>query len=75
MDNANHDQHCDSCKIGIVDKRMQQIAFHQWTDKGYVFCRALVPMGVCNHCGAKTWDEEAEQIIERTVRDEYDKLP
>jgi hypothetical protein len=75
MANGNQIQHCDSCKTGLVNRTLQQIAFHQWTDKGYVFCRAVVPMSVCNNCGAKSWDEEAEQIIERAVQDEYDKLP
>ena len=54
---------------------MQEIAFHQWTNKGYVFCRLSVPMGVCDSCDAKVWDEETEAVIEEAVKREYDKLP
>jgi hypothetical protein len=46
----------------------------QSTDKGYVFCRAEIPIGVCDRCGAKHWNQVAEAIIEEVVRREYDKL-
>jgi hypothetical protein len=32
-------------------------------------------MGICDHCGSKTWDDDAEAIIEEAVRQEYQKLP
>ena len=66
---------CDFCKIGKVTRQKQQIAFRQWTDKGYVFCAAEVPVGVCDRCGSQHWSEDAETIIEEVVRQEYDKLP
>jgi hypothetical protein len=69
------DAGCDFCKIGKVARRKQQIAFRQWTDKGYVFCAAEVPVGVCDRCGSPHWSEDAETIIEQAVRKEYDKLP
>lgn len=56
-------------------KRTQQIAFHQWTDKGYVACKATIPMLVCDHCGTKMWDDDGEEIIEQAVKEAYDKLP
>jgi hypothetical protein len=71
LDNA---QDCDFCKHGHVDIRAQDIAFRQWTDKGYVFCRATIPIGVCNRCGSRHWSEDAEAIIEDVVRREYRKL-
>lgn len=74
MANENH-QNCDICKIGNVSRVLQSIAFRQWTDKGYVSCRARVPMDVCDHCGARSLNEDAEQIIEQAVQDEYQKLP
>jgi hypothetical protein len=74
MSKPNDPQRCDSCKIGFVVSDNQQIAFHQWTDKGYVFCRAMIPVGVCDHCGSKSWEETAEAIIEEAVREEYKKL-
>jgi hypothetical protein len=70
-----HDvQDCDFCKKGLVARHSQQIAFRQWTDKGYVFCRATVPVGRCDRCGARHWNADAEAIIEAVVRTEYDKL-
>jgi hypothetical protein len=75
MSTPNDAQRCDSCKIGSVIRGHQQIAFHQWTDKGYVFCHATIPIGVCSNCGSKSWDEAAEAIIEEVARQEYEKLP
>jgi hypothetical protein len=64
-----------SCKRGPVIKRNQQISFQQWTDKGHVYCRASIPVGVCGSCGAKSWDEAADEIIEEAFRREYERLP
>jgi hypothetical protein len=40
-----------------------------------VFCRATIPIGVCDRCGSRHWSEDAETIIEDAVRQEYQKLP
>lgn len=66
---------CEFCKIGRVIKSDQTISFRQWTDKGYITCRATIPMGICDRCGSKNWDDDAEAIIEDAVRQEYQKLP
>ena len=66
---------CDFCKIGRLIERTQLIAFHQWTDKGYVFCRATVLIGVCEECGSRNFDEVAEATIEEAVRKAYEELP
>ena len=31
-------------------------------------------MEICDHCGAKSWDHDAEAIIENAVRREYERL-
>jgi hypothetical protein len=54
---------------------MQEIAFHQWTTKGNVFCRVAVPLAICSECGASSSSEAAETIIEEAVKQEFDKLP
>jgi len=74
MSDAHDVERCDFCKRDRVTRRNQPISFRQWTDKGYVFCRAEIPIGVCDHCGAKHWNQVAEAIIEEVVRREYDKL-
>jgi hypothetical protein len=68
-------QQCDFCKKGRVITRKQQLAFRQWTDRGYVHCRAEVPIGLCDRCGSQHWNQEAEAIVEEAVRREYEKLP
>ena len=72
-DNADTDR-CDFCEQGKVIRRDEKLSFYQWTSRGYVFCKVLIPVGTCNRCGAKSWDDAAEAIIERAVREEYDKL-
>jgi hypothetical protein len=64
---------CDFCGNGTVIRRDEKISFHQWTDRGYVFCTVTIPMHVCPVCDARFWDEAAEAIIEEAVRTEYDK--
>jgi hypothetical protein len=66
---------CDFCKRGRVITRQEDIAFHQWTDKGYVFCEVSIPIGVCEQCGAKNWNEAADAIINDAVRQQYDRIP
>jgi hypothetical protein len=68
-------QQCDFCKKGRVITRKQQLAFRQRTDRGYVHCRAEVPIGLCDRCGSKHWNQEAEAIVVEVVRREYEKLP
>ncbi len=66
---------CLLCQTGHVVKRIEELAFRQWTDKGYVHCRVTIPIGTCDTCGARTWDQAGENVIEEAVRREYDKLP
>ena len=68
-------QRCESCKVGRLTRLDQTISFRQWTDKGYILCSATIPMGICDRCGAKNWDDDAEAIIEAAVREEYLKRP
>ena len=75
MSDLDHAQQCDFCKEGRVVTRNRKIAFRQWTDRGYIRCQAEIPIGLCNSCGWKQWNQEAEAIIEEVVRREYDKLP
>lgn len=65
---------CEFCEQGKLLTRNEGLSFHQWTNRGYVFCRVRIPVRTCDRCGAKTWDEAAEAIIEQAVRKEYDKL-
>jgi hypothetical protein len=75
MSNNENGEICYFCKKGHFLRRTEEIAFHQWTDKGYVFCRVSVQMGVCDHCGSRNWSEDAEAVLEEAVRRKYDELP
>jgi YgiT-type zinc finger domain-containing protein len=65
---------CHWCKRGRLVRQRQDLAFYQWTDKGYIFCSAEIPRLICESCGSKAWDDVAESIIEEVVRLENDKL-
>jgi hypothetical protein len=66
---------CQICKKGHVIKRMEELAFRQWSDKGYVRCQVRVCMGTCDNCGAKSLDPGSETILDEAFQREYDKLP
>jgi hypothetical protein len=65
---------CDFCKTGHLVKRRERIVFRQWTNKGFVFCRVVIPIDLCDRCGSRGWDEATESIIEETFRKEYEQL-
>jgi len=66
---------CPFCKADRLGRRIDRIAFHQWTDRGRVVCRLSVPTGICNNCGARVWGGESETLVAQAVKHEYDKLP
>ena len=74
MSNSRDADICDICRQGRIASSSQELAFHQWTDRGYVFCRVSIPVATCDRCGARSWDEAAEGLIEDAVRIEYGKL-
>jgi hypothetical protein len=57
MSNTNDADVCDVCNRGMVVRKMQEIAFHQWTSKGNVFCRVCVPTAICTECGVSHANE------------------
>jgi hypothetical protein len=73
--NLDDAHQCEFCKKGRVITRKQQLAFRQWTVRGYIHCRVEVPIGLCDRCGSIHWNQEAEALIEEAVRRGYEKLP
>ena len=69
-----HENGCEFCKSGRVMRRSLRIAFRQETDLGCVSCLADLPLKVCDRCGSKNWDNDADAIAEEAVRREYVKL-
>jgi hypothetical protein len=74
MSNADNGGTCYFCKKGRFIEKDQEIAFKQWTDKGYVDCNVKLRVGVCDHRDAKDWKAQTEAIIRDAVRRERDKL-
>jgi hypothetical protein len=66
---------CELCKQGLMVTREEKLAFQQKTSRGYVFCEVTVPTRTCEMCGAKSWGEAAEVMIEEAVRRAEEKLP
>lgn len=65
---------CELCGRRAKIKQDEELAFHQWTDRGYVSCRVTIPVSTCGYCKTRSWDETAESIIEQAVRNAYDQL-
>ena len=66
---------CQICKKGRITKRMEEMAFRQWSDKGYIHCQVTIAMGVCDRCGAKSLDPGSEKILDEAFQRDYNKLP
>ena len=66
---------CEICKRGCVTKRMEEMAFRQWSDKGYIQCGFTILVGTCDSCRVKSLDPGSDKILDEAFRREYDKLP
>jgi hypothetical protein len=64
-------ERCDFCKTGRVTRHSKPMSFRQWSDRGYIFCEAEVPVGVCNQCGSAHWNADAEVIVEAAFQQGY----
>lgn len=65
---------CMLCNRGQLVHHTNHISFHQRTNRGPVFCCVIIPMNVCDHCGARSWDDRADAIMDDAVHREYEKL-
>jgi hypothetical protein len=66
---------CDFCKNGHLTWRLEEIAFRQSSDKGYVHCRVTLSVGICDSCGSKTLQRGSDRLFDAAFQREYDKLP
>ena len=65
---------CVICQKGRITRCTEEIAFSQWTLKGYIVCHTVIRMNICNKCGSKTWDHASEALLDEAVFREYQKL-
>jgi hypothetical protein len=66
---------CELCKKGRITRRVEEMSFRQLSYKGYVHCRVMVLIGTCDNCHQKSFDSEAENILNEAFKREYDELP
>jgi hypothetical protein len=66
---------CEFCKKGRVTRRMEEMAFRQCSDKGYVHCRVMILIGTCDNCHTKSLDPGSDKTFDEAFQREYDKLP
>ena len=65
---------CDFCRKQQVTWRTEPIVFRQWSDKGYVHCRAEVAVGICQSCGSRSLQRGSDEVLDAAFRKEYRKL-
>jgi hypothetical protein len=65
---------CEFCEKGRLIKSVQEIKFRQLSRKGYVHCRVMITVGVCDLCGHRC-QPGVDQILDEAFQREYDKLP
>jgi hypothetical protein len=65
---------CDFCHKKRVSWKIEEMAFRQWSDKGYVRCRVELPVGTCQNCGSKSLESDSGRILDAAFLQEYRKL-
>ena len=62
---------CNLCHKGRVSMKMEEIAFWQFSHKGYVPCRVTMMTGTCEACGTKSVLPGSDRIFEKAFRQGY----
>ena len=62
---------CTVCKEGHVTRRMEEIAFRQWSDLGFMCCRVAILIGNCDNCHARSLDPGSEKVFGEAFQQEY----
>ena len=65
---------CDICKKHQVVWRNEELAFRQWSDKGYIQCRVELSIGTCTNCGSKSLQPDSDRILDAAFEQAYRKL-
>jgi hypothetical protein len=62
---------CEFCRRGQLIKRIEEIAFRQPSDIGYIRCRVAVSIGFCDVCEAISVDSGVDKIFDEAFQHEY----
>lgn len=66
---------CAICQKGLVTMNMEEMAFREWSNKGYVHCQVTILIGTCDNCQAKSLGPNSDPIFDAAFQREYDKRP
>jgi hypothetical protein len=72
---GKHQTRCDFCGTAAILWDLEEIALRQSSDRGYVRYRATLVVGNCAQCDTKSFDAEANRILDAAFQREYDRLP
>src|SRR5262249_31019838 len=64
---------CEFCRKGHNIQHLEDIAFRQWSDIGWISCRVAVSIDVCNVCNARTLPGGGDKILEEALQREVAK--
>jgi hypothetical protein len=65
---------CPFCIRGWLVRIDANLAVHEPTDNGEIHCEVSVPLDICSRCGARSWNEMADVLVEQAVRQRYGKM-
>jgi hypothetical protein len=68
------DAECLLCRKGRVTRRVEQLAFKQSSDKGYVHCQVTIMVGTCDKCQTRFVDQGADRIFDEAFQRAYEKM-
>jgi hypothetical protein len=65
---------CDFCNKGQIIHSFKELKLKQLADVGYVHFRAMLKVGVCDHCGGRSTEPGDDRILDEAFQREYAKL-
>jgi hypothetical protein len=58
-----------------MQRTAEEVTFRPSSDKGYIRCWVIVTVDICDACGMRTLNEDANKIMDEAFQREYHKLP
>jgi hypothetical protein len=57
-----------------VIRRVERMAFKQFSDKGYVHCQATIMVGTCDNCKMRFVNQGVDEIFDEAFQRAYEKM-
>ena len=65
---------CPFCRRWWLVRNEERLAVQQSTDRGDIHCEVSVPIDSCSRCGARSWNEIADALVEQALQRRYEEL-